>query len=164
MNRQFLFCQIGSHKNGKWFLKKWKNLQKWFPKKRKTLLYTIYIQNKTPLFPPRAGYYPSAWSYPQEKQNAASARPQLPKTAADLFGSRIKNARLSCLWDCLAFFHLSFISEQKLHSAVTSFQSRFCCWSLQSVRCRLLLRGWLPICGCLACFLLLYFRRWCRTG
>ena len=51
MNRQFLFCQIGSHKNGKWFLKKWKNLQKWFPKKRKTLLYTIYIQNKTPLFP-----------------------------------------------------------------------------------------------------------------
>ena len=50
MNRQFLFCQIGSHKNGKWFLKKWKNLQQWFPKKRKTLLYTIYIQNKTPLF------------------------------------------------------------------------------------------------------------------
>ena len=55
MNRQFLFCQIGSHKNGKWFLKKWKNLQQWFPKKRKTLLYTIYIQNKTPLFAAKLG-------------------------------------------------------------------------------------------------------------
>lgn len=50
MNRQFLFCQIGSYKNGKWFLKKWKNLQKRFPKKRKALPYTIYIQNKTQLF------------------------------------------------------------------------------------------------------------------